>query len=463
MRYFKFAVLFVLVGFLRNPVVQYTINVTAPPSEIAGREDLMGRLEFEQLMTADPVTGLVPQGIHEGEQRFTERLLLETRGLRTENLNFESAGPSNVGGRTRAVAFDVRDENTILAGGVSGGMWKSTDGGESWTRKSNPTHRNSISCLVQDTRPNREDTWYYGTGEIYSGGGSARGGDAPFRGDGIYKSVDNGESWFLLQSTAEADPNNFNSQFQYIFRIIVNQENLVEDELFVAAFGGILRSKDGGDSWTSVLGEENFDLPDSISLNEQSASFYTDISQSVTGIFYATLSTTTPGPADLSVSPNAGIFISRDGEAWDNITPFTQESTYRRIVIGNSHSHPEITYFLVDSNPIFLLKHTIQVYNESNLVDAFDLRVTPNFGGELGNFDTQGSYNMVIKVHPEDPDIVYAGGTNLYRSTDGFEDEENTKWIGGYGPGAGVSIYPGHHPDHHDLLFYPSDPNSKSC
>ena len=192
-------------------------------------------------------------------------------------------------GRTRAVAFDVRDENVILAGGVSGSIWKSVDGGISWTRKSDPENRNSITCLVQDTRPGKEDTWYHGTGEIV--GNSARGGGAPFRGDGIYKSTDNGESWDLLVSTQDSDPSVFNSQFQYIWDIEINPGNLAQDEVLIAAFGGILRSVDGGDSWEVVLGQKLFDLPDTANLNNTDASFFTSLERSVDNVFYAGLST----------------------------------------------------------------------------------------------------------------------------------------------------------------------------
>ena len=413
----------------------------------------MGRLEYERLLTADPKTGKVPEGIRQAELAFTNRIVQNTAGLRTQALLIESAGPSNVGGRTRAVAFDVRNENVILAGGVSGGVWKSIDGGQTWTKKSNPNNRNSVTCIVQDTRPGNEDTWYHGTGELV--GNSSRGGGAPFRGNGIYKSTDNGESWVAIPSTLDSDPNVFNSQFQYIWGIEVNEQNLVEDEVLVAAYGGILRSLDGGGSWEVVLGQKLFDLPDSTDLNDSNASFYTAISQSKTGIYYATLSTETSSDQD---SNTAGIYLSKDGQNWDAVTPFTGESKYRRIVIGNSSSNPNIAYFIVDTDPAIMLKQTILEYNDEPRVN-YELLETPNFSGSQGAFETQGSYNMMIRVHPKNPDIVFAGGTNLYRSTDGFETSENTKWIGGYEPGEGTSIYPNHHPDQHDLLFYPSNPN----
>ena len=367
--------------------------------------------------------------------------------------DIRSAGPFNVGGRTRAVAFDIRDENIIMAGGVSGGVWKSIDGGQTWIKKSNPDNRNSVTCIAQDTRPGREDTWYHGTGEIV--GNSARGGGAPFRGNGIYKSTDNGETWNPIASTLDAEPNVFNSQFQYIWSIVVNKENLIEDEVLIAAYGGILRSSDGGDTWEVELGQELFGLSPEIDLNDSNASFYTTLAQAENGLFYATLSTESSSDAN---SEDAGIYLSQDGKAWIDITPFTEESQYRRIVIGNSKSNPGITYFLVDSNPILILRHELTL-NGSEITQQYDVREVPNFDEDLGAFNTQGSYNMMIRVHPENPNVVLAGGTNLYRSTDGFATEGNSTWIGGYDPEGDNSVYPGHHPDQHDVLFYPTNSN----
>lgn len=435
----------------------YKIKIQQASSEIEGKEDLMGRYEYELLLTADPNTGNLPEGIRQAELRFTDQIFEQANRLRTHQaLEIEQAGPFNVGGRIRAVAFDVRDENTILAGGVSGGIWKSTDGGQTWGRTSDPENRNSITCLVQDTRPGKEDTWYHGTGEIV--GNSARGGGGAFyRGDGIYKSVDNGETWNPIISTQDADPQLFNSQFQYIWDIEVNEQNLAEDEILVAAYGGILRSIDGGDSWEVELGQELFGLSDEIDLNGSDASFYTSIEQSSTGVFYATLSTETS--ASDVISRSAGIYISRDGREWMEISPFITGSRYRRIVMGMSESDPEVSYFLVDSNPILILKHNLLQFDDNDTIQGFDLKETPNFGGSLGSFDTQGSYNMMIRVHPENQNIVFAGGTNLYRSANGFTTATDASWVGGYNPEGGATVYENHHPDQHELLFYPSNPN----
>lgn len=438
----------------QNP--DYLIVIDHAPTEIEGNEDLMGRNEYLQLLTKNPETGIIPQNIRQAELRFARQLARNTRLDHSQQLDVASLGPTNVGGRTRAVAFDVRDEKVILAGGVSGGIWKSTDGGVSWTRKSNPENRNSITCIVQDTRTGKEDTWYHGSGEIV--GNSARGGGAPFRGDGIYKSTDNGESWDLLPSTQDADPSVFNSQFQYIWDIEINPNNLSQDEVLVAAFGGILRSLDGGDSWDVALGQKLFDIPDTVNLNETKASFFTSLERSDNNVFYAGLSTEASSDQE---SPDAGLYYSLDGQNWNDITPLTDESKYRRTAIGSSPSNPDITYFMIDSSPIFILEHRLSLLNSPTRINGFDPepRVVPDFDETLGDLNTQGSYNMMIRVHPDNSDVVFVGGTNLYRSTDAFKTKESIEWIGGYNPEGGSGVYPDHHPDQHELLFAPSNPD----
>jgi len=434
----------------------YPIEIKAGAAEVFGREDAMGRWEYLQMLTADPATGQVPVGIRQAELLFDKKISAQTARLRSQQLVFKGSGPLNVGGRTRAVAFDVRDENVILAGGVSGGIWKSTDGGLTWTRKSDPENRNSVTCIVQDVRPGKEDTWYHGTGEIV--GNSPKGGDAPFRGDGIYKSTDNGETWTPIASTQDSPPHLFNSQFQYIWDIEVNPTNLLEDEVLVAAFGGILRSVDGGGTWEVVLGKRLFQLEDSLDLNTVDASFYTALERSENNVFYATLSTETAGGG---LSNDAGIYYSLDGQVWEDITPVTSESRYRRVVMGPSPSNPDIVYFMFDSSPVFILEHNLSKVNSPGTIRGFDPkpREIPDFEAELGDIDTQGSYNMMIRVHPTDPNMVFVGATNLYRSTDGFRTKENIKWIGGYDPGGKVKSYLNHHPDQHDLLFFKGNPN----
>ena len=98
-------------------------------------------------------------------------------------------GPTNVGGRTRAVIFDPNDptNETVFAGGVSGGIWKNTNisnDNSEWTRVNIPDNLN-VTCITVD--PNNPSIFYAGTGESYVGG--------DVTGDGLWKSTNGGNNW----------------------------------------------------------------------------------------------------------------------------------------------------------------------------------------------------------------------------------------------------------------------------
>ena len=447
---------------------KYVVSPPDIPSEEGSnmpyyREDKEGRLEYLRRLTADPKTGEIPLGIYKGEQIFSKKIEDFSKTLRREALDFSSSGPSNVGGRTRAVALDVRNENIILSGGVSSGIWKSTDGGISWKKTTSPDHLNNVTCLVQDTRLGKEDIWYYGTGELVGNSASGRG--ALFRGNGIFKSEDNGESWASLASTRTDDPHVFSNQFQYVWDLVLNPDNTTEDEIFAAVYGGIFRSIDGGNTW-------NLEIGDSLSiLNEDDerlnnvdfSSAYTSIARGrfpsdTTVIYYAALSALSRNPSILQLSDDAGIYISLDGEDWDNLNVIPGNVPFNRIVIGMNPSNPLFSYFLMDAGIPFLLQ--IRWFRDGSGVfyrlNDLTSNISENVDDDLA---LQGSYNMHVSVHPNNSNIVYVGGTNLFRSTDGFQTVENSKQIGGYNVEGEGGAYPNHHPDQHDLIFYPSNPN----
>lgn len=438
------------------------IVIEAPESRFFMKEDVQSRQDYMHQLQADPKTGTIPPNIRQKELSFAKEVLAENirdrfqfsqegseQNQASQLLDWKSIGPYNIGGRTRALALDVLDEQTILAGGVSGGMWRSTDSGESWTKTTTVDQLQSVTAITQNVKPGMENIWYYGTGELV--GNSSRAVGAPFRGDGIFKSTDNGQSWELLPATSIDQPGSFLSPFQYIWDMTTNP-NGADDEILAAVFGGIVRSTDGGATWSTVLGNDRLNLPPNSDLNQIPTVFYTDIHRTSSGVFYATLSSETN--ASSSLSPDAGIWRSTDGENWTRVLPFS--IPVQRVEIGSSPSHPEIIYFLaaLPNNRIQFLK-----LEEGGILENFSSNL-PNGSDGIEAFDAQGSYNLIVKVHPNNPDIVYIGGTNLYRSTDGFSTSENTTWIGGYDPNSeDLNIYPNHHPDQHALTFLPSNPD----
>ncbi len=102
------------------------------------------------------------------------------------DITWELAGPTNTGGRITDLAFHPDDINTIFVGAATGGIFKSTNGGSDWEQVFEEAATISIGDLAVD--PNNPDVVYAGTGEANSSSYS-------FLGDGIYKSTDGGNSW----------------------------------------------------------------------------------------------------------------------------------------------------------------------------------------------------------------------------------------------------------------------------
>jgi hypothetical protein len=420
---------------------------------------------YEFMMLRDPATGKIPNGIRHGELEFAQTLpgslqYLKNHPNNTLTTDWKRNGPINVGGRTRALAIDKLNENIILAGGVSGGLWRSIDGGKNWTRTTKQDQLSTISCIVQDKRAGKENIWYAGTGEFW-------GNSAGIYGDGIYKSTDNGLSWNLLKSTMTNNPQSWDNAFEFVWNIVINPKAASDkDEILAAtAFGGIYRSSDGGNTWKAVLGGFG-----------NSNSFFTDIAVTSDGIFYATLSQIT---FESKSSVVKGIFRSADGVKWVDISPSDIPLKYDRIAIGIAPSDENQLYFIAESPGYGKLTRNMQgdslwhsfwkyTYKsgDGTLAGGFwenrsDFLPKPeNIRGQM---NSQGSYDLVIKVKPDDPNVVFLGGTVLYRSNDGFSSN-NFSWIGGYLPykvadNVDPYRYPNHHADQHAIVFLPSNPN----
>ena len=193
--------------------------------ENAERKTEADRWAAEFKMIKDPKTGQIPRGIHAQEINAAKKvnklqLPAETSstGLNTRTLPVITTtvrGPNNYGGRTRAIAFDKRNTQIVLAGGVSGGVFRSTDGGGTWTRVAPAGDIHNLTAIAQD--PSAPDTWYYGTGE--NSGNSASGTGGTYLCSGIWKSTDNGVTWTAL-AKMQSNLYAFDIAFGYISRLI---------------------------------------------------------------------------------------------------------------------------------------------------------------------------------------------------------------------------------------------------
>lgn len=423
-----------------------------PDASIGTEEDPYARRRYRWMRLRNPQSDRIPPNIRAREAAFAKQLPKRQQKVST----WSRRGPSNVGGRTRAVAYDVSDPSgqTILAAGVSGGMWRTTDGGESWTRTFEPGQRPSVTTVVQDTSGGKTDVWYAGTGEAIGNSASGIGG-AFYKGNGIFTSTDGGRSWQKLSST-DSNPVQFESPFDFVHRVRIDPSNTTQDEVYAATYNNIFRSVDGGESWTAELTGSP--------ASAGSASVYTDVAVTSTGVVYATLG---------SGGEHCGIFRSPDGRNWTEITPSgwpgggACDGDFFRTVLDVNPSDESEVWFIAhapgygptagDGAPF---NHVMWRYDAAsntweNYSNYLPLRGTTHF-------ESQRGYDLHVEVHPASPNTVYAGGVNLWQiAVDGGPDNAAT-WIGGYDPQGGLyrpTSGDPQHPDQHAIDFHPQDPS----
>ncbi len=151
--------------------------------------------EFE--MTKDPALGYVPTERLLAAWSYTRGMNLARGTQAIPNIEWRALGSKNYGGRTRALMVDLNDatRKTVFAGSVGGGLWKTTDitaTEPNWTPVDDLFGNLAISSLAQD--PTNPQVMYFGTGEGYGNSDAARG-------LGIWKSTDGGNTWNQLSST----------------------------------------------------------------------------------------------------------------------------------------------------------------------------------------------------------------------------------------------------------------------
>ena len=453
------------------------------------------RRQYEIDMIKDPVTGKVPYGVQQMEKEFALTIPLKgadvastvagTSRLTTLN-TYIPAGPNNIGGRTRAIEYDRRYNGTsnrvILAGSVSGGIMRSIDGGQNWERVSPENDIHNLTALAQD--PASPDIWYAGGGEAWGNSTSELG--ATYLSFGIWKSVNNGATWTRLPLNTITDINGgtlgvgtlegFDHPFDFVHRIAVHPTN---GHVYIAGHRRLVRSTDGGNTFQVVLGG---------ALGAIASAGQTEVVIDNNGRVYAAVNGGNPdlGLRGVWVSstgnPNSFVKIAGGstlgvdsvagwrGNSYDLISAGTYSP--KRILLALAPSNQNIAYAFYENG---LSQESPQLAPETDFykIDIAGNSFTwtnrsgnmPDFpGGNLSGSDplaTQGGYNMIIAVKPDNPNVVIIGGTNLYRSNDGFAtptSSGNTFWINGYATNFTYAYFPNGHPDEHSLDFNPSNP-----
>jgi len=295
---------------------------------------------------------------------------------KTKVVNWTERGPGNVSGRTRSIVVDPDDPTfkTWYVGNVSGGVWKTTDAGASWTHltASLPTLATSVLVMSESNH----DIMYLGTGEGF-------GNLDQVMGSGIWKTTDRGNTWTQLTSTANLD-------FQNITRLIIDPAN--PDIVVVSTSAGwkganitsgIWKTTDGGSTWTQKY-STNSSVEDLVA---NPSDFKTQ---------YATVN-------------GAGVIKSNDaGNSWFNSSSG---------IIGTARM--EIAVAPTDTSKIYasteLSDGTTTLYVSENSGATWNPSADP--GGNKDWLGGQGWYDNAIAVDPYDATTVYVAGVNIMKLT----------------------------------------------
>ncbi len=364
-------------------------NQEAPPKKMSKAERIALMAEMEIEITKDPATGLVPKDkIYEiKEQLIKEGRFDETR----EGEEWISRGPNDVGGRTRAVLVDSRDPsaNTLFIGSVAGGLWKVTnaDSAPLWEKVSGYTGNPSIGSIVQD--PSNPEEIYIGTGEGWFNG------DA-YRGDGIYKSSNGGIDWDRLPFTA-------NGNFNHTQKLLFTEEGNL---LAATRENGIQMSVDGGDTWAAVLNNSNQGFSNRAA----------DLEMTSDGTIFAAI----------GIFSTDGVYRSDDGGfEWTFMELGVED--YQRIELGTSLNDPNLVMALIQNDSTRAVNHILRSTDKGETWNGVTVAQTSNGANFSRN---QAWYDLSIAIDPNNSDVAYIGGINVYKTEDGGSTwEQMSEWF----------------------------------
>jgi photosystem II stability/assembly factor-like uncharacterized protein len=362
---------FIALGFI-------ACNQQTAPKKMSKAERIALMAEQEIEMTKDPATGLVPKDkIYEIKQK----LIKEGRFDATrEGEDWVSRGPNNVGGRTRAVLVDSRDPsaNTLLIGSVAGGLWKVTnaDSNPTWERVTGYTGNPSIGAIAQD--PNNPDEIYIGTGEGWFNG------DA-YRGDGIYKSTNGGIDWERISGTGNG---NFNHTQKLLFTADGNL-------LAATRESGVQMTINGGQSWAAVLNNTNQGFSNRAA----------DLEITADGTIFAAM----------GIQGLDGVYRSDDGGFQWSYKEMGIDD-YERIELGTSLNDPNLVMVLAQDGESGAVNNILRSTDKGDTWNSVTVATTFNGGNFARN---QAWYDLSIAIDPNNSDVVFIGGVNLYKTENG--------------------------------------------
>jgi hypothetical protein len=315
----------------------------------------------------------------EAVRDMAERQRRRADELRLSGETWQPLGPATmtmlswdmgpVAGRVVALAVDPTDENVLYLGSASGGLWKTVNGGGSWTPVFDEVGTLSIGALALD--PADPDVLWAGTGERQSS-------CASYFGLGLYRSADGGTTFEPRNGSAP-----FALELSYIVSIAVHpsdpQTVLVSGDGFclpdgTRAPGGVFKTTDAGTTWRRVLAGTGSDV-----IYEPGNPL----------VVYAMMS-------------NLGVRKSVDGgETWSAASTGVVNATRMRLALAPGT--PQTLYVLTSGSRLFRTDDGAATWNQVNASAC----------------EGQCTYNLTLDVHPTDPNILLVGTIRHALSTNG--------------------------------------------
>ena len=332
-------------------------------------------------------------------------------------LHPRAIGPAVTGGRIHDVEALPGDPSTLFVGSASGGLWKSTNRGQTWR---NVFADQPVSTFgdIAISRSNPR-IMYAGTGEQQNRQSSSYG-------NGVYRSDDGGDTWRHLGL----------DETRHTGKVVVDPGN--PDVVFVGALGnlwagsedrGVYRSRDGGRNWEKVLYVNEFTGVIDMAIDPTNPST----------VYAATYQRLRRTWGFNGGGPGSGIWKSTDGgSTWSRLEGGLPSGDKGRIGIAISESNPRVLMALVESADS----------------DAQGVYRTENGGQSWQRVNGQNirpMYYSHIFIDPNDDRRVYTLATRSFVSDDGGRTFEPIAFAPTYDVGV--------HADHHSLWIDPNDPN----
>ncbi len=415
------------------------------------RPDMAALQNYYQ--TLDPALGYVPFNRQYESYLQTEAIEARMQAERgTGDLSWTGTS-ADMGGRTRAIMFDPNDNQhrRVFAAGITGGLWATNDITNlsiDWYPLDDFWPNLAISCLTYD--PVNPMIFYAGTGEAQTARIIYR--ESTGLGIGIMKSVDGGDTWELMPST---------SDFAYVTDIKVRNEN-GSSVIYAAVVSGVYqgtehesdpsdglyRSVDDGETWTQVLpaipgGNGKYYAPAQIEIASNNR------------IFVGTME-------NLDLKGGATILWSDAGTSgsWNSYTYYneliTGESYYKipaRTLVASAPSDPNIVYAQFSGG----YTSGFNYYRGRYMAKSTDGGISwteMNIPDE--EWSTLAWHAFVLKVDPVNPQSLYTGGLDLWKSSNSGQSwTKISDWVLMYYGGGDEYV----HADQHNIAFRPGNPN----